>query len=258
MLIVSPASAGLFYKLCCMKKLILFLGIFWSLVTHAAISVRADIPAVLHTGDYIEIPVHIFNGNDQEATGQIQFLLVNSRTKKSVDGWMQNVFPVQHYSVSEKLIQTLAFPIRVPMQVDFKSLSFYVVVGTDTINVGKSNIQFIPPNVNPGIRISQSVRVFRNDEEISLSSGESFAVSDTITIVLKSVTDKKFTPRSIDIESAANILPLGEAQTIRKMNILIRTQRFVVTHKGSCTSVVTARANGSSRTAYSDFIIRAE
>jgi hypothetical protein len=239
-----------------MKRLLLLL-ICTSLVyfTNAQISLRADVPGFLRTGDHIEIPVHIFNHIDKEVTGQIQFLLINKQTKISVDGWMQNVFPVQHYSVSGKTTQTLSFPMTVPMEVNFSTLSFLVVAGKDTVAVGESNIEVAPTINIAGLRLSHTVHLFRNGEEVSLNAGDNISVNDTVVMKIRLVTDKKYHPTTVDIQPAANLLTIGDAQKIKKMNVMIVMQRCIVTHKGSCATIISGRSNGSSGTAFSSFTI---
>jgi hypothetical protein len=73
-------------------------------------------PQVLRQGDHFEFTVILTNLSDSEITGQMQLLLSDAVTGESVDGWFQNVFPNQFFTVAGKSTESYKFPMEIPFQ----------------------------------------------------------------------------------------------------------------------------------------------
>jgi hypothetical protein len=79
-----------------------------------AITLSTKFPAYLHQGDRTELHLTIHNRGIKETTGQAQLLLQDAKTGTPVDGWFQNFFPNQYFTVAANDSTTIAFPVEVP------------------------------------------------------------------------------------------------------------------------------------------------
>lgn len=78
------------------------------------LQMRATLPHFLRQGDRLELPATITNTGINELTGQAELQLTDAATSASVDGWFQNVFPNQYFTVGAKDSTVVHFPIEVP------------------------------------------------------------------------------------------------------------------------------------------------
>jgi hypothetical protein len=76
--------------------------------------VHADMPLFLHEGDRLEVGVHLTNKTNTEITGQAVLQLLDATNGTPVDGWFQNVFPVQYFTIEGGKTAVVPFPIEVP------------------------------------------------------------------------------------------------------------------------------------------------
>jgi len=84
------------------------------MVTQKELMVQPNMPRFLRQGDRTELVVKVANLSDKELTGQVQLLLIDANTNQSVDGWFQNVFPNQYFTVAAGSSEAVKFPIEVP------------------------------------------------------------------------------------------------------------------------------------------------
>lgn len=68
--------------------------------------------AFLREGDKSFITAILTNKSNKPATGQVHLALINPTTKSSVDGWFQNVFPSQFYSINAGAELRIQFPLQ--------------------------------------------------------------------------------------------------------------------------------------------------
>jgi uncharacterized protein YfaS (alpha-2-macroglobulin family) len=96
--------------------LILFCAFFISSLQAQtpAITLKTDFPTQLRQGDRTELHLTIQNGGNTETTGQAQLLLMDAATETPADGWFQNFFPNQYFTVAAKDSTNIAFPVEVP------------------------------------------------------------------------------------------------------------------------------------------------
>jgi uncharacterized protein YfaS (alpha-2-macroglobulin family) len=71
-------------------------------------------PRFLREGDRFEFTAKISNLTDKEITGTSNLQLLNTATMHPVDGWFQNTFPVQHFTVGPKQSTVVKFRTEVP------------------------------------------------------------------------------------------------------------------------------------------------
>ncbi|HZI00679.1 MAG TPA: alpha-2-macroglobulin family protein, partial [Flavisolibacter sp.] len=83
-------------------------------VTQKELMVRPNAPRFLRQGDRMELSVNVVNLSGKEFTGQAELQLVDAATNQSVDGWFQNIFPNQYFTVAAGSTETVKFPIEIP------------------------------------------------------------------------------------------------------------------------------------------------
>ena len=76
--------------------------------------VSASLPKFLRNGDNIQIPVTIKTNLALDLSGQATLQLTDPVKKTSVDGWFNNVFPVQYFTASSETPAKLHFLLTVP------------------------------------------------------------------------------------------------------------------------------------------------
>ena len=82
--------------------------------TQKPLMVITQLPRFLREGDQLELSAQIANPGDSELTGQVMLELIDGDTEKPVDGWFQNVFPVQYFTVAAGKTHPVKFPIQIP------------------------------------------------------------------------------------------------------------------------------------------------
>ncbi len=85
-----------------------------SIVTQKDLMVQPFAPRFLREGDRFEFTAKISNMTDQEITGISNLQLLNTATMQPVDGWFQNTFPVQHFTVGPKQSTVVKFRTEIP------------------------------------------------------------------------------------------------------------------------------------------------
>jgi hypothetical protein len=192
---------------------------------------------MLRTGDQIEIPVTVFNKSSSEVKGQIELLLMNAATGTSVDGWLQNVFPVQHFSVSTSDSARLRFPIAIPSEVSFEKLIYKIVSGKDTLLSGTCEIEKEKQGVDIIPQLSYRLQVFviRNNEKIPLTSSTDVFVGDTLQLEYNYVAKKKPSTFHFAYQFPANTREIPTDSKLKRNNALSGSVwKLVVTHAGKC------------------------
>lgn len=84
-------------------------------ITQKKLMVQPNLPRFVREGDRLEIPVKIVNLSDKELTGTAGLELFDLANGKPVDGWFQNQFPNQYFSVAPTQSVVLYFPVSIPI-----------------------------------------------------------------------------------------------------------------------------------------------
>ncbi|MCU7548625.1 MG2 domain-containing protein [Chitinophagaceae bacterium LB-8] len=87
-----------------------------NVITQKELMVQPNAPRFLRQGDALEFSAKIVNLSDKELTGQAELQLLDATTNQPVDGWFQNIFPNQYFTVSAGGSEVVKFPIEVPYQ----------------------------------------------------------------------------------------------------------------------------------------------
>lgn len=97
-----------------------------SILTQKPLMVQPNAPRFMREGDRMEFSAKISNLADSTLIGQARLELLDATTMQPVDGWFQNVFPAQHFTVQKGQSTLVTFPIQIPY--GFNSALLYRVV----------------------------------------------------------------------------------------------------------------------------------
>ncbi|WP_212000116.1 alpha-2-macroglobulin [Chitinophaga sp. HK235] len=85
-----------------------------SIVTQKQLMVQPNAPRFVRAGDKIDFTAKVSNLTDSLLIGQAHLELLDAATMQPVDGWFQNIFPVQHFTAKAGQSTVVAFQLQVP------------------------------------------------------------------------------------------------------------------------------------------------
>lgn len=85
-----------------------------SIVTQKPLMVQPNTPRFVREGDKMEFTAKVSNLSDSQLIGQAHLELLDAITLQPVDGWFQNIFPVQHFTAKAGQSTLVSFPIQIP------------------------------------------------------------------------------------------------------------------------------------------------
>ncbi|MBS1627703.1 MAG: alpha-2-macroglobulin [Bacteroidetes bacterium] len=136
-----------------------------TITTQKILMVQTNAPRFLREGDNIEIPVKISNTSNAELSGQCSLQLINATTNTPVDGWFQNIFPVQYFTVAANQNIIVKFPIQIPFNYN-KPLTWRVIANTNNYSDGEENTL---PVLSNRILVTETLPLFLKATEKSKS-----------------------------------------------------------------------------------------
>lgn len=107
-------------------------------ITQKTLMVQANAPRFMREGDKMEFSAKVSNLSDQELSGQIMLELIDVSAGSSVDGWFQNVFPSQYFTVPAKQSSVVKFPIQIPFSFN-RALTWRLVAKAGNYSDGEEN-----------------------------------------------------------------------------------------------------------------------
>ncbi|HEV8507063.1 MAG TPA: alpha-2-macroglobulin family protein, partial [Chitinophagaceae bacterium] len=107
-------------------------------VTQKQLMVQPNAPRFFREGDRMEFSAKVVNLTDSEFTGQAQLQLFDATTNQSVDGWFQNMFPNQYFTVAAGQSEVVKFPIQIPYLFN-KALTWRVVARAGAFSDGEED-----------------------------------------------------------------------------------------------------------------------
>lgn len=107
-------------------------------ITQKTLMVQANAPRFMREGDKMEFSAKVSNLSDQELSGQIMLELIDASAGSSVDGWFQNVFPSQYFTVPAKQSSVVKFPIQIPFSFN-RALTWRLVAKAGNYSDGEEN-----------------------------------------------------------------------------------------------------------------------
>jgi hypothetical protein len=110
-----------------------------TIVTQKELMVQPNATRFVRQGDRIDFSGKIVNLTDSEMTGQVELLLIDPTTNRSVDGWFKNVFPNQFFTAPAKQSIAVNFSIEIPFQYS-KALTYRMVARSGNISDGEEGI----------------------------------------------------------------------------------------------------------------------
>lgn len=125
-------------------------------VTQKQLMVQPNAPRFLREGDNMELSSKIVNLSDKELTGQVSLELLDAATLTSVDGWFQNVFPTQYFTVEAGKSFLVKFPVQIPFNYN-RLLTWRIKASTGALSDGEENTL---PVVTNRILVTESLPLF--------------------------------------------------------------------------------------------------
>lgn len=109
-----------------------------NIVTQKPLMVLPNAPRFLREGDRMEFSAKISNLADSALTGQARLELLDAATGQPVDGWFQNVFPAQHFTVQKGQSTLVTFPLQIPYSFN-SALQYRIVAQAGRYSDGEEN-----------------------------------------------------------------------------------------------------------------------
>jgi uncharacterized protein YfaS (alpha-2-macroglobulin family) len=113
--------------------------------TQKTLMLQSNAPRFMREGDKMEFSTRIANMSNHELTGQITLELIDATTNTSIDGWFQNIFPTQYFTVGAKQTESVKFPIQIPFSYN-KPLIWRVVAKSGNYSDGEENVLAVLSN----------------------------------------------------------------------------------------------------------------
>jgi len=110
-----------------------------SIITQKDLMVQPFAPRFLREGDRFEFTAKISNLTNKEMTGTSNLQLINTATMQPVDGWFQNTFPVQHFTVGANQSTVVKFRTEVPYNFN-EALTYRIIAKADDKSDGEEAI----------------------------------------------------------------------------------------------------------------------
>lgn len=110
-----------------------------SIITQKTLMVQANAPRFVREGDKMELSAKVSNLSDKEISGQVVLELIDAATGTSVDGWFQNVFPVQYFTAAAGQSTAIKFPVQVPFSFN-KTLTWRLSARAANYSDGEENM----------------------------------------------------------------------------------------------------------------------
>jgi hypothetical protein len=157
--------------------------------TQKTLMVQSNAPRFMREGDKMEFSTRIANLSDKELTGQITLELIDATTNTSIDGWFQNIFPTQYFTVGTKQTEAVKFPIQIPFSYN-KPLIWRVVARSGNYSDGEENVLAILSNRQlvteslPVLIIGDTTQQFHFDKLLHQNSGS--LTNESLTVEFSS------------------------------------------------------------------------
>lgn len=85
-------------------------------ITQKPLMVQPNLPRFLREGDRMELEAKVVNMDTIPMIGTIQLQWIDEITGSAVDGWFNNIMPIQYFSVEPGQSQAINFPFVIPQQ----------------------------------------------------------------------------------------------------------------------------------------------
>ena len=109
-----------------------------NIITQKKLMVQPNAPRFMREGDNMEFSSKIVNLTEKEITGQVTLELFDAAANTSVDGWFQNIFPSQYFTIEAGQSFAVKFPIQVPFSFN-RPLTWRIVAKAGEFSDGEEN-----------------------------------------------------------------------------------------------------------------------
>ncbi|MCW3074926.1 MAG: alpha-2-macroglobulin [Flaviaesturariibacter sp.] len=161
------------------------------IITQKELMVQPSAPRFLRQGDHLEFTTKIVNLSGKELTGQAQLELIDAVTGQSVDGWFQNIFPNQYFTVAAGQSEVVKFPMEVPYLFN-SSLTWRVVARADAFSDGEESTI---PVLSNKILVTETLPIWMNG-----SGSKNFV----FTKLTKADSSESLQHKSLTVEYTSN------------------------------------------------------
>lgn len=155
-----------------------------TIITQKTLMVQPNAPRFLREGDRMEFSTKIANLSNKELTGTITLELIDAATNQSVDGWFQNVFPQQYFTVAAGQSSVAKFPIQIPYSFN-KPLTWRIVAKAGNYSDGEENI--LPVLTNRQL-VTESLPIFLQKDTTQIFSFTKLLNNKSESLVNQSLT----------------------------------------------------------------------
>lgn len=154
------------------------------IITQKKLMVQANAPRFLREGDHMEFSGKISNLTDKEITGQVRLELLDTETGTSIDGWFQNIFPTQYFTVEAGLSSAVKFPIQIPFGYNHP-LTWRLVAEAGEFSDGEENML---PVLTNRMLVTESLPLFLPDDSTRKFSFDKLLNTNSETRTNESLT----------------------------------------------------------------------
>lgn len=235
--------------ICCLFLLVLKSGAQASR-PDTTLTVHLNMPRFLYEGDRLEVIATIANHSTTERTSQLQLQLLDTEANTPVDGWFQNIFPVQYFTAEVGKTERLRFPLEVPFlfrkAVRWRVLEqdtllqeglVSVLAAADSLNATKATT--FPVQIRKQVFLKRAGRLLRTlaGDTTTIHVGDSLNIQLSITaardmaqVQLTDALAAAFAPAIIKINKAAQYIfsQTGDSASIKLFMPLLHKGRTVV------------------------------
>ena len=122
-------------------------------VTQKDLMVETNPPRFLREGDRIDFIGKISNLTNKEITGQVELQLFDPSTNQPVDGWFQNMFPNQYFTVAAGQSSPISFSIAIPFKYN-RPVTYRLVASSGSLKDGE---EMLLPIVSNQVLVTESI-----------------------------------------------------------------------------------------------------
>jgi hypothetical protein len=158
-----------------------------NIVTQKELMVQPNMPRFLREGDRINLKLRISNLTDKELTGTANLRLSDATTGIPVDGWFNNVFPDQYFTVGPKETVVASFNVTVPAQFS-KPVTYTFTARSGNHSDGESSVI---PVVSSRILVTETYPVNLTEQDAwnitipSLSEMDSYTTANPHALTIE-------------------------------------------------------------------------
>lgn len=155
-------------------------------ITQKPLMLIPNMPRFVREGDKIHLSAKISNVTDKDITGTIQLELFDEATGKSVDGWFQNIFPVQYFTAEAGQSTSAVFPLEIPQQ--FNSVLTWRIRASDKDALFSDGEESVIPVLSNRTLVTESMPINLRNTNKKQFEFKKLSANQSPTLVNHSLT----------------------------------------------------------------------